>query len=48
MNYFVLITGTAYLCASLYSMYRGNYSWSIVWLCYGTSALVLANMEGKS
>jgi hypothetical protein len=47
MNYFVICTGTLYLCAAGYSVYQGHYHWSIVWACYGISALVLSTLEGR-
>jgi hypothetical protein len=47
MNYFVVATGSLYLCASVYSIYQGHYGWSVVWASYGVSALVLSVLEGR-
>jgi hypothetical protein len=47
MNYFVIATGSLYLCAAVYSVYQRHYGWAMVWGCYGISALVLSTMEGR-
>lgn len=47
MNYFVVCTGTLYLFSAGYSAFQGHWQWSLVWLCYGISALVLSVLEGS-
>lgn len=47
MNYFVLVNGFLYMCAAGYSAWAGHgMGWSVVWLSYGISAMVLAFLEG--
>lgn len=47
MNYFVFVNGLVYIGATIFSVYKGHYLWSIVWLGYAVSALVMCTMEGR-
>jgi len=47
MNWFVFANGIGYLVASGFSAWQQRWSWSVVWFCYGLSALFLAYLEGQ-
>lgn len=47
MNLFVVANAVLYICAAIHSGAHDRPGWSIVYLCYGVSAAVLAFLEGE-
>ena len=48
MNWFIICNGLLYAGAMVVAIEKAQYSWALVWFCYGLSCFALATIESRS